>query len=1105
MTDRSPVPGDDREDTALFERVRRFVDDVGPETAKSALARLDSGAAGDRDWLAGRVLGEYRLLRRIESGGVGVVYEAEQQSIPGRRVAVKVLDRSSAAGCRLARFRREVAVIGRLDHPNIVPIFAADLESATPYFAMKLIRGKTLFDSIAAGEWHSVDAGWIAERFHDLALALHHAHDRGIVHRDVSPRNVMVEPDGTVLLVDFGLARDTSEDAHLTLSMDALGTPSTMSPEQIDRRFGAVSARTDVYGLGSTLYHCITGRPPYVGSTRHAIFQQILEGNAVAPRKLNPLVPRDLETICLKAIERDPPDRYTSARELAEDLAAFRADRPIRARRAGPFCRLGSWIRRHPSATSSAASVLLVLAALAAYFLLWQPSKRSRQLLEASAAWRIARDRASVPDHAGASDLESLERSVASAARRLAIFYPGSSRARRAVDALLELARHRESLRDGDLERARANFDAKTRILEELPASEWDRAAPIEAELASLEDRIRNAWRRCESWVQQALAAAPSDERARRYRARLAKERLVERLRNLAPYFEPDEVRFLESQLEEYDDHREHRRWLERRGRLRVECPEGPARVWLCPSHRDVEDGVDRYRDVEHDESLDLGTTPIDDDRIPEGSYLVRLCREGCVETRLPILLRRRAMQERADPREWDLTLHARSPEWIGEGFVYVPGGFSIVGERRTSVVDFAPRLTWVDDLVIMRDEMTVGDLLALRPFSPERTQEIVALNVGRSDADPLGGLEFMDALDILTCLTARDRDRRIDGRRIRYRMPRPEEFERAGRGSDGRVYPWGIVRRFEFASVFWSSLDEDRDHRLRPRGPAHRDLSPFGIRDLAGSMTEPCLPVDAIDRQGHFHVLLKGGDIFSQPSEFDLVHETFHEKDERKFTMGLRAVREPVEPVPEGPPRLRESFEKDVGDWRFGLGDGTSFRAGGTRATLERGKLTLRGYADDFSPSVRAWTPVRLPPGPFRIGATITITECDTEDDWPGGPAIGLLQSPSLPLVQFVQSLAQIRRTTPHVVIALDAESASRAAEAPTLGRPYRLELLVEESRIAGWMYPAFEPRPDEPYVTRELPEGTEIPSFHALFVETPQKLAMEIEVDDVTAESMR
>ena len=303
--------------------------------------------------------GDYELLDEIGRGGQGVVYRARQKSL-NRTVALKVIGLGRWASTpHLRRFRHEAESAARLEHPQIVPIYEVGERDGSCYFSMKFVEGGQL-DEVLRREPISIRRA--VELLVKIARTVQFAHERGILHRDIKPGNILVDKNGEPHLTDFGLARLVEQESTITNSFDVLGTPSYMSPEQAGGGVKELTPAVDVYALGAVFYQMITGQPPFAGGTTYETIRMVLETEPRKPRLWNSKADVDLETICLKCLEKDPQRRYSSALALAEDLERWLRHEPIRARKSGIFTRSRKWVRRNPAA----AILVPSLAALAA-------------------------------------------------------------------------------------------------------------------------------------------------------------------------------------------------------------------------------------------------------------------------------------------------------------------------------------------------------------------------------------------------------------------------------------------------------------------------------------------------------------------------------------------------------------------------------------------------------------------------------------------------------------------------------------------------------------------------------------------------------------------
>jgi WD40 repeat protein/serine/threonine protein kinase len=306
-------------------------------------------------------IGNYQILEEIGRGGMGVVYKARQTTL-SRIVALKMILAGEHAGLReRSRLRNEAEAAAQLLHPNVVQIFEIGEHEGLPFLAMEYVPGGNLNRMLRA---KPQAFRWSAKLTETLARTIHVAHQRGIVHRDLNPSNILMAPDGTPKISDFGLAKFLLDNNGVSLNGLILGTPPYMAPEQVSRNGRSIGAGTDVYALGALLYEMLTGTPPFRGLTPMETLCQVLEGELVPPSKLRHGLPEDLETICLKCLEKDPVRRYSTADDLAADLQRFQENQPILARRTSKLRQAWQWTCRQPLAASLLGVSLLLFLTL---------------------------------------------------------------------------------------------------------------------------------------------------------------------------------------------------------------------------------------------------------------------------------------------------------------------------------------------------------------------------------------------------------------------------------------------------------------------------------------------------------------------------------------------------------------------------------------------------------------------------------------------------------------------------------------------------------------------------------------------------------------------
>ena len=365
--------------------------------------------------------GDYELLERIAGGGMGVVYRARHMTLQ-RTVALKMLKSGRLSDAvERRRFTTEAEAAARLEHPHIVPIYEVGECEEQPFYTMRLIEGGRSGADVTPGDFAPA-----AETLAAVARAVHFAHQRGVLHRDLKPANILLDAGGTPFVADFGLAKFMESDAGLTVSGAVLGTPAYMAPEVASGGSRAATVAADVYALGSILYEWTAGRPPFHAASTMEMLRKIAQEEPASPAVQNSRVPRDLATIALKCLHKQPDKRYATAAALADDLDRWRRGEAITARPASPWERAARWCRRRP-----ALAALLAVSAGGSAAFVWQTHSANRRLAEET---RTAQTQARLAEEAGARAAAS------SRAARQAAYFSGvfaASRARLAGDYTL--------------------------------------------------------------------------------------------------------------------------------------------------------------------------------------------------------------------------------------------------------------------------------------------------------------------------------------------------------------------------------------------------------------------------------------------------------------------------------------------------------------------------------------------------------------------------------------------------------------------------------------------------------------------------------------------
>lgn len=368
--------------TCLLKQGLEIITEISAESP--SVSESENKPATQESDSSAQTFGDYELLELIDRGGMGVVYRALQKSL-NRIVALKMIRSGQLATTdEIQRFKTEATAAARLHHPNIVPIYEIGEQDGIYYYSMRLIEGENLARTIRRGNLTQRAA---ASCLAKIARAVHYAHQHGILHRDLKPTNVLLDADGEPHLTDFGLAKLIEQQGeNLTQSQAILGSAAYMSPEQAAGKTSEISVASDVYSLGAILYEMLTRKPPFTGDSFLGVLRQVIENEPVKPSALNPEVDPELETICLKCLEKEPTRRYSSALDVALDLERWLAGEPIVARPATRFERLLKWAKRKPAiAALSALLIIVATAGLTGVLWQWQEAVAARKLAEQKA------------------------------------------------------------------------------------------------------------------------------------------------------------------------------------------------------------------------------------------------------------------------------------------------------------------------------------------------------------------------------------------------------------------------------------------------------------------------------------------------------------------------------------------------------------------------------------------------------------------------------------------------------------------------------------------------------------------------------------------------
>jgi serine/threonine-protein kinase len=780
----------------------------------------------------------YQIETRLGEGAVAVVYRAMDRELQ-RPVAIKVLRQVSALNdVARKRFHREAQVAGGLSHPNIIAVHDSGEVGGQPYLVMELVEGHPLSAILSARRY---EPRAMIQMLQKVALGVAAAHDKGVVHRDLKPANIMVTRQEEPKVGDFGLVHLMGAETGLTRTGATLGTPLYMAPEQLSGSEVPITPATDVYALGAILYEILTGRPPHIGESLAEIYARVAQEDAIPPRRLNAKAPRDLETVALKALERDPARRYPHARDFADDLRRHLEGEPVLARRT-PWTRLLKWTRRHRTATAAvgvlAAALLAVglgLAVTAAQLrarideLMASADRAAKEGRHAEARDAYGEVRALRPGHPVAeARFHEMDRAALASSRKdaAARFVQEGRRAKEEYDRM-------------QVDLGALNQEEKRLSAEIEPFAGPDKKAPLWAVRRKIQATQEAMTLRYQDIVVAFISALGADPDTREAKEALARHYFaeigfaeMEGDRNQAMMYE---------KMVRLFDQGEFAARLAREGSIALETDPPGARVELL-----------RYQEGDDLRMIaapvrSLGTTPLPATTVEIGSYLLILKKEGFRDVRYPVSIGR--------GKSHAAKVRLYSDREIGDGFVYVPAGEFPMGGDPQAFSGADSEDVFVDGFFISTSEVGCDVYLQFlndRSFhaadqawkrSPRETSGGSQLWLRDGDElrppkgwenFPVMGISWDDAQAFCSWLSERGGWKGV-------RLATGPEWEKAARGVDGRIFPWG--NHFD-----WSFVKGGRSRPGRPqiegRDLFPADESPYGVRDMAGGVREWCADV---------------------------------------------------------------------------------------------------------------------------------------------------------------------------------------------------------------------------------------------------------------------
>ncbi|MFT7618718.1 MAG: serine/threonine protein kinase/formylglycine-generating enzyme required for sulfatase activity [Planctomycetota bacterium] len=856
-----------------------------------------------------RKIGQYRIIKRIGQGGMGIVYLAEDKSL-NREVAIKILPPEMAVREDLIeRFSREANAVSRLRHTSIVPIYEMGRDGAFHFFVMPFIRGislsgfvrmmkqrqaakrpadKNLSGPITAGADEqeqtttavteaTTDLSRILAVFETTAMALDHAHEQGIIHRDVKPSNILVDSEGVPHVLDFGLAKVVGLETQ-SISGKIMGTLPYMAPEQVAANKGEIDARTDIYALGVTLYECLCGKRPFRGATTEALVFQILMKQPPSPREHVSDLARDIETIVLKCMEKDPARRYATAREVGLDLRRFREHRDIAARPVGKLGQILRWAE-----LNRILAIVAVISTIAVIVL-------STLLINNAYNARLEEQKMSIYRRfmKQAEDIEDeiTEAKAARAERQIQV---------KALEAKVPRYAKATSLGKRELFVARAAL------------KKWDQS--IATLRGALEYNLQLS--------RESVTAVNigGKERTALY-LRLIKEALTRNDMVTAAKFRL----YLEEAGVDAN--------VRFSGHLTVITDPPGARAIAYP----LQDDIGGIRQLDQTGSVSLGTTPIVDHELKSGSWLITINKPGHDSVFLPVFIEPDQHWGSSEwhegmfkDKDWTIKL-PKDGTFNKQNWCFVPGGPFRATEDFFQGLNPPLEWRWAESYLIARRETRFHDyekFLVRDEIRRQLVESVTKNNVyrwlprtqpwlaifeidrngnlgpgkpyGNTPARPydpdfaLTGLPLNEIQEFVAWLNTQDTDAEI-------RLPSSNEWQKAARGVDGRIYPWGD--QFDWSYTYGRHSretiggQEAWQYHAGKSSEHPTDTSPYGCLDMAGNAAEWCSDKPAKDGFQDQHWVMGGSFGWNRPNFFTLWPQRSYPYGHVDMQFGFRLAR---------------------------------------------------------------------------------------------------------------------------------------------------------------------------------------------------------------------